>query len=523
MSALGHLTPIAEASEGDDSDPPGHRLRPAAPTPLRGERDALGTTLGGEGGRGEGGEVAGFETTGSSSSGSTAGQGDGRARLAAQLGLVGGLPSPRRTTSPPAQPHASTSSARLSPPANCDEEDATTSRRLAFAEAKALYETGLSVSSRGDALGATQHFRQAATVFSSIQVPGRGMKSRVEKCLWQEGMAWAKVGMRARKKKGPQRRELARQAFDEARSLFSFIGETSKEAMALYQLGLVTDDPLAAAEHIKRAALLFGELDQGAQEAMCFAEIAHLFGRDDPDAGIYYLKQCLLLYLKLSDTRKEAKALFAIASLAAHLDPATARAYYRQARVVFRRRGDTMDEANCAYQLGKLAVAGKTFESAVSYFEEASTLFHQAGAKADEAWSLYRLALVMLKVKTPEIAVDYLEEARNLFSEAGDEKPAEGSCLLRMGEILGESNPTLAKICVQQALALVNPRSERIGRRATVYLRKLEGSGSGGSGGSEPRRRGGRGDPAREGNKAAAPPAGSPALSGPVHTLGGDT
>ena len=40
-------------------------------------------------------------------------------------------------------------------------------------------------------------------------------------------------------------------------------------------------------------------------------------------------------------------------------------------------------------------------------------------------------------------------QARRLFAEAGNERQAEGSCLMRMGEILRESNPPLAKTLLE--------------------------------------------------------------------------
>ncbi|GAA5978391.1 hypothetical protein JCM11641_004675 [Rhodosporidiobolus odoratus] len=339
--------------------------------------------------------------------------------------------------------------------------------RSSFAEAKALFLSGQSLSP-SNPYAATLHFRQAATVFREIP----GQKKRVEKCLWMEGMCWARMGMKASKRK---EKEAAGAAFEEAQALFHFIGETSKEAMALYQLGRVTDDVLTAAEHLKRAATLFGETNEEAQEAMAYAECANLFGHEDPDTAIFFLKQCLLLYMKLSDSNKEGKALFAIGSLAVHLDKRTAHNYYLQARVIFRRRHDLREDANCSYQLGKICVAQKSYEAAVAYFEEASTLFHQLSKPVDEAWAMYRLALVMLKVKNSELAVDYLTEARKLFAEAKTEREAEGSCLMRMGEILGESNPPLAKALLEEALDYTTATgSERIGRRSTLCLKKLE-------------------------------------------------
>ncbi|GAA5841257.1 hypothetical protein JCM11251_001606 [Rhodosporidiobolus azoricus] len=371
---------------------------------------------------------------------------------------------------PRAGSHESTSSPSRLPSQDGHRKDAY---RALFAEAKTLYESGLSLSPTNP-YAATLHFRQAASVFAEIP----GQRKRVEKSLWQAGMSWAGIGFRASKRAGAERREEAREAFEEARELFAFVGETSKEAMALYHLGYVTDEILLAADHLKTAASLFADLADEAHEAMCYAEAAHLFGQEDPDTAIFFLKQCLLLYMKIGDTNREGKALFAIGSLAAHLDKRTAHNYYLQARVIFRRRNDIVEDANCSYQLGKIAVACKSFEAAVLYFEEASALFHEAHKPVDEAWALYRLALVMLKVKTAELALDYLNEAKRLFSEAGNEKAAEGSCLLRMGEILNADNEStngpLAEALLQEALELVDPRNERIGRRSTVCLRKLE-------------------------------------------------
>jgi len=45
-------------------------------------------------------------------------------------------------------------------------------------------------------------------------------------------------------------------------------------------------------------------------------------------------------------------------------------------------------------------------------------------------------------------------QARRLFAEAGNERQAEGSCLMRMGEILKESNPPLAKTLLEEVSRL---------------------------------------------------------------------
>ncbi|GAA5856113.1 hypothetical protein JCM8547_002985 [Rhodosporidiobolus lusitaniae] len=376
------------------------------------------------------------------------------------------LPAPPSSFPSPPDSSSSSSASPSVLPAQQTSPSPNSAHRAAFDEARALYLSGQSISA-SNPYAAVLHFRHAATVFREIP----GQRKRVEKSLWMAGMCYARVGV-GRAKKGE--REGAGEAFEEARALFQFVGETSKEAMALYQLGLVTKDVLAAAEYIKRAAALYADLGDEPHEAMCYAEAAHLFGPTDPDTAIFFLKQCLLLYMKLGDSAKEAKALFAIANLAAHLDKRTAHNYYLQARVIFRHRGDNENDANCSYQLGKIAVFSKAYETAVAYFEESCTLFHNSGKTVDEAWSMYRLALVMLKVKTPELAVDYLADARKLFEEAGNEQQAEGSCLMRMGEILEPTNPVFAKTFFEEALELVDPKKERIGRRSTMRLKKLE-------------------------------------------------
>ncbi|BGP56812.1 hypothetical protein JCM8202v2_004443 [Rhodotorula sphaerocarpa] len=322
--------------------------------------------------------------------------------------------------------------------------------RLAFREAKSLYEAGQHAS-RSNPLAAVLHFRQAAAVFGELE----GQQARVEKCLWQAGMCWAKEGLRAKR---TRQGELACEAFEQAKTLFHFIGDMEKEAMALYQLGLATHDILAAAESIKAAAILWAELGDEAREAMCYAELGHAFSASDPDAGIYYLKQALLLYLKLADVAKEAHALFSIGTPASlsrsrsvssmastssswpKVHPAqTAYNYISQARRLFARLGDAKGQAEAAYRLGKLSTRyGPKGELpvAVELFEEACDKFREAGSIVDEAWSMYRLALVMLKARSSALAIDYLAEARKLFQEAkSDEKQAEGSCLLRIGEI----------------------------------------------------------------------------------------
>ncbi|PRQ71617.1 hypothetical protein AAT19DRAFT_9732 [Rhodotorula toruloides] len=267
----------------------------------------------------------------------------------------------------------------------------------------------------------------------------------------------------------------ARGCLEQARDLFHFLGETSKEAIALYQLGLFSTTIAEAAEHFKSAAILFAECGDEGREAMCYAELGNLFAAGeggDPDSGIWFFKQALLLYLKLGDTLKEAHCLFSCGVLFARLPPPgpsapssttsspslgasissstsqhtpnptqSALAYLSQSAMLFRKMKDRKGEAECRYQMGKIyaRVGGAReksgLERAVKEFEEASNLFLKAGSNTDCAWTYYRLSLVMLKVRSKELALDYLAEARKLFADA-KEKKAEGACLVRMAEMM---------------------------------------------------------------------------------------
>ncbi|GAA5927920.1 hypothetical protein JCM3775_002764 [Rhodotorula graminis] len=334
--------------------------------------------------------------------------------------------SPRSSPTPAAGPSATTTSAAAARSRSAD--------RAAFNEARALYDSGVALSRDGNPLAATRHFRQAAVVFGDMD----GQEKRRDKSMWQAGMCYASLGMRA-KKRGEK--ETARGALEQARSCFHFINERAKEAMAMFQLALLALPDLSqATEQLKAAAVMYADLGDEAREAMCYAELGHLFSASDPDTAVFFLKQCLLLYLKLGDSHREGKVLYTIgllASSAALDDRRTGYNYLAQARVIFRRRGDTADEGDACYALGKSCVRSGAFEQAVKYFEEASSLFHSAHLPVDEAWASYRLALVMLKVRSASLAISYLSDARQLFAEApSDERHAEGSCCLRIAEIL---------------------------------------------------------------------------------------
>lgn len=87
----------------------------------------------------------------------------------------------------------------------------TEAERQAFAEAKALYQAGLALSTEGrNPVQATRQFRQAAAVFGEIG----GQERRRDKCLWQAGMCYAGVGIRARYRGDA---EGARTAFEQVR------------------------------------------------------------------------------------------------------------------------------------------------------------------------------------------------------------------------------------------------------------------------------------------------------------------
>ncbi|BGP26043.1 hypothetical protein JCM10295v2_004986 [Rhodotorula toruloides] len=278
-----------------------------------------------------------------------------------------------------------------------------------------------------------------------------------------------------RRKSAEEGLEQARRCLEQARDLFHFLGESAKEAIALYQLGLFSTTVAEAANHLKSAAILFAECGDEGREAMCYAELGNLFAAGeggDPDSGLWFFKQALLLYLKLGDTVKEAHCLFSCGVLFARLPPPdhslpssitsspslsvstscttshytpnptqSALAYLSQSATLFRKLKDRKGEAECRYQMGKVfariggAREKSGLERAVKEFEEASNLFLKAGSTTDCAWTYYRLSLVMLKVHSKELALDYLAEARKLFADA-KEKKAEGACLVRMAEVM---------------------------------------------------------------------------------------
>lgn len=196
--------------------------------------------------------------------------------------------------------------------------------------------------------------------------------------------------------------------------------------------------------------------------------------------------QCLILYLKLGDTAKEAHSLYTIGLLAASPalhDRQTAFNYLQQARVLFRRRGDRAEEGDVAYQLGKVCVARRAYEPAVRYFEEVrrtADYREELNARLDVCCAVRLTGLhplpqgfiagrrgmesvpprarhaqspfcvpcarLLARGTLPHpLALDDSQltsrcsaQARKLFADApaSDERHAEGSCLLRIAEIL---------------------------------------------------------------------------------------
>ncbi|KAK4051735.1 hypothetical protein OIO90_004559 [Microbotryomycetes sp. JL221] len=343
---------------------------------------------------------------------------------------------------------------------------------LMFDEAKSLYQAGVeSAKKKSGQLGALPLFRQAYNVFNELGCPSQAKKS-----LWKVAMTLGAIGHRSFQAK---RYEEALNMFSEARALFRFVGEKSKEAMALFQSGLVyvaLRETEQAILLIKEAARLFVELADEADEAMCLCELASILKKQDPSASITYFKQALLIYLRSRDSFREAKTLCAIGLLSVSTkDYAGAYAYLKQARVIFRKRSDSQNLAQCSYQLGKLYNKASELNLAVECFEEAARGFHLDRKYVDEGWCYYRLGLAMLKAKDRSTAADYLTEARQLFKETS-ERQAEASCLMRLGEIIRDVDKEGAKECWQQVLQLVGQDKsyDRRVRRVSMWLDKLD-------------------------------------------------
>jgi len=91
-----------------------------------------------------------------------------------------------------------------------------------------------------------------------------------------------------------------------------------------------------------------------------------------------------------------------------------------------------------------MVVVSISFGDAQGRFERISSRLSDRGAAF-----LFRISSPFASSCGPEAV-----QARRLFAEAGDERQAEGSCLMRMGEILKELNPTLAKTLLEEVSRL---------------------------------------------------------------------
>ncbi|SCV73834.1 BQ2448_6264 [Microbotryum intermedium] len=286
--------------------------------------------------------------------------------------------------------------------------------------------------------GVAQARRRFLASFEAFKQAGEEKKA--SKAAWKVANLTADLGYRA-SKLGDHHG--AAKLLLEARSIFQRIGELSKEAICLQQLGLVciaSGDPRQAAGYLKNAIAVLIETDNMPQEASTLCELANLLSSSDPPSAILFYKQALVLFCKLSDSVREARTLYAIARLyTTEREYATSFAYYLQARVIFRRLGENSikfvaADADCSYALGKLAAKGELFPAAVTYLEEASLLYRQVGQPVDEAWSLYRLSLVMLQCGDHQLAIDYLLEAQQLFANEQDQHKAQASCCSRIAQ-----------------------------------------------------------------------------------------
>ncbi|GAA5884874.1 hypothetical protein JCM16303_005330 [Sporobolomyces ruberrimus] len=155
--------------------------------------------------------------------------------------------------------------------------------RDSFEEAKALYESGIYIS-RDNPLSAIAHFVQAASVFSEL----KGQKKKRDKSLWQAGVCYGRVGWNAKKRRDW---DGARDAFREALRIFVTIRDQEKEATTLYQLSLISCDVLTTSDLLKKAALIYADLNRDEKEAMCLAELGNLFTKRDVGTSLFHWRQ----------------------------------------------------------------------------------------------------------------------------------------------------------------------------------------------------------------------------------------
>lgn len=237
----------------------------------------------------------------------------------------------------------------------------------------------------------------------------------------------------------------------------SEIGSTAREALGLFNLGLIRRAEQAPArECFERALELYTQLGDPKGEANCILRLGELaMLRSDHQAARERFEQALPRYQEAGDALGHANCILVLGTAALHTrDYTRARECFDNALTLYREIDEVIGEANSLKGLANLALAKGDHAAATERIERAMPLYRRAGDLLGEANCVRSLGEIALERSQTASATQCFERALPLYRRLGSVL-GEATCISRLGQIaVTESDSNRARQRFEQALSL---------------------------------------------------------------------
>jgi tetratricopeptide (TPR) repeat protein len=251
----------------------------------------------------------------------------------------------------------------------------------------------------------------------------------------------------------------ARDAYQQALSLFRQVGDVRGEANCIFSLGDIArarSDHAAARDAYQQALPLYRQVGQVLGEANCIFSLGDIaLERSDHDAARDAYQQALPLFHQVGQVLGEANCIKRLGDIALERsDHDAARDAYQQALPLYRQVGSVLGEANCIRRLGEIALERSDHAAAHDAYRQALPLYRQVGDVLGEANCIQSLGDIGLARFDHAAARDAYRQALPLYRQVGDVL-GEANCIQRLGDIaLARSDQDAAQAGYLEALVL---------------------------------------------------------------------
>lgn len=310
-----------------------------------------------------------------------------------------------------------------------------------FAEALAQQQKGTLVSLRG----ASEKFQEGLALFRSI-----GDRSREADVLINLGIVHLNLGEHAKAL------DFLAAALEARRT----IGDKKGEARALSIIGVVyysTGDHGRALEYYEKALALSGSVGDKVGEAAALSNIGLTYSAlSKPQLALDYLQRALPLHRGIGDANAEASTLnnlgLAYVSIGEYGE---ALKYYNLSLPIRRAMGDKRSEAVLLNNIGRVYAGLADYEKALANFNSALVLRRLTGDRAGEASTLVNIGALYQSTGRKKEALPIEEEALRISRQIGD-RSREADITINLGALAAElgDHPAALKY-VARALVLI--------------------------------------------------------------------